>query len=108
MVKKLLLSVVVGLLAVAQGLFVYALEHGAKEQFTSIWSSFGVPVSPYTRFVFRTSAWWWAAPAVSLGALGIAFYLRSRLAAAIAFALSLALVVALYWSAYAPNMLVNL
>ena len=78
MLKKIALALLVLLLILVQGLFIYVLEHGAKEQYLSIWSSFGVSVPAYTHFVFRTAAWWWA------------------------------LVVALLWSAYAPSLLVRI
>lgn len=108
MLKKIALALLVLLLILVQGLFIYALEHGAKEQYLSIWSSFGVSVPAYTHFVFRTAAWWWAGSVAGIALLAIALYRNSRPAAVGACLLSAALVVALLWSAYAPSLLVRI
>lgn len=107
MPKKLALVLVALLFTAVQGLFIYALEHGAKEQYLAVWSSFEVPVPAYTHFVFRTASWWWAGPAICLALLTVSLYRRSRGIALAACFASFALAAALLWSAYAPNLLVR-
>ena len=107
MLKKILLVLTVVLLVAMQALFIYALQHGASEQYMSIWSGFGVSVPEYTKFVFRTAAWWWVGPVSCLSLLAISLYRRSRMVGVAACVLSAALVFALYWSAYAPQLLVR-
>lgn len=108
MIKKSLLVLLVFALVAMQSLFIYALGHGAAEQYMSVWSSFGVAVPEYTRFIFRTANWWWAGPVLCLVLLVGALYRRSRTMAAATCILSVVLVVALYWSAYAPSLIVRL
>lgn len=108
MLKKSLLTVVVLALVAMQSAFIYALQHGAAEQFLHAWKAFGVSVPEYTHFVFRTAKWWWAAPFSCIALLTIAVVVESRAVAVVTCVFSLVAVIALYWSAYSPALLIRL
>ncbi len=108
MVKMVLLAVPVMLMAAAQGLFIYGVGNGGAEQFIQTWNSFSINQTDYSKFVFSTISIWWALPAICI--LGLVWSLYKSLAKLTAFTLlfSLASTIALYWSAYAPELLVQL
>ncbi len=107
MLTKFAISLVVVLLSAVQAVFIYALEHGAAEQYLSFWKSFGLVVPEYTKFVYRTAAWWTVGPVTCLLLLAIFLYRKSQIVCLATCALSGILSFALYWSTYAPHMLVR-
>lgn len=108
MLKKILIVAIVLVLALAQGYFIHAAQHGAIEAFTGAWSSFNVTQSNYSQFVFRTIKWWWALPAICLLLVGFATWRPTVSRVILALSFSLIGTIALYWSAYAPSLFIQL
>jgi hypothetical protein len=107
MFKKIALIVIVLLLTIAQSYFIYAVQYGGSGAFTSAWSSFNVAQSGYSQFVFRTIKWWWALPVLCLGLAVIATWRPKKRHITIALAFTFIGTIALYWSAYAPSLLIR-
>ena len=107
MFKKIALIVIVLLLALAQSHFIYAVQHGAGDAFTSVWSSFNVTQSGYSQFVFRTIKWWWALPVLCLLLASVAAWRPRSWGVTLALAFSFIGTIALYWSAYAPSLFIR-
>ncbi|WP_442682811.1 hypothetical protein ACSBPQ_14645 [Stenotrophomonas sp. JC08] len=108
MLKKLVLIVIVLLLALAQSYFIYAVQHGADDAFAGAWSSFNVAQSEYSQFVFRTIKWWWALPVLCLLLAAIAAWKSKTRLVFLALVFSFIGTIALYWSAYAPSLLIRI
>lgn len=108
MLKKLLFVAVVLVLVLAQGYFIYAVQHGAIDAFTGAWSSFNVAQSGYSQFVFRSIKWWWALPAICLLLVGFVTWRPTVFRVVLALSFSLLGTVALYWSAYAPSLFIQI
>ena len=107
MIKKLVLIVVVLCLVCAQAFFIYALQHGAASEFEGLWRGFGLPQSEYSQLVFRTIKWWWSLPAFCLVLLALALWRNRKLHTTAVLLASFIGTVALYWSAYAPSLFVD-
>ncbi|MGY0612909.1 MULTISPECIES: hypothetical protein [unclassified Luteimonas] len=107
MFKKIALIVIVLLLALAQSYFIYAVQHGAGGAFTSAWSSFNLTQSGYSQLVFLTIKWWWALPVFCLVLVGIAVWRPKIRHVTLALTFSFIGTIALYWSAYAPSLLIR-
>ena len=91
----------------AQSYFIYALNQPeAAKSFTQLWYSFGVEQTAYSEFVFRTIQWWVVLPILCLGLAFSALFRASKWLPFAAISMSFAGTVALYWSAYAPALLV--
>jgi hypothetical protein len=105
--KTMAVIVIVLFFVLAQASFIYALQHGAAEGFTGLWAGFAVSQTGYSHFVFNTIKWWWSLPAVCLLLLLLAVARPTRLRSVLALVVSLAGVVALYWSAYAPALFID-
>ncbi len=108
MVKMVLLAIPVIVMVAAQGIFIYGLGNGGAEQFIETWHSFNINQTDYSKFVFSTISLWWVLPVICI--LGLLWSLYKSLAKLTALTLlfSLASTFALYWSAYAPELLVKL
>ena len=107
MFKRIALIAMVLLLVLAQGYFIYAVQHGAADAFTGAWSSFNVTQSGYSQFVFRTIKWWWILPGLCLLVVGLATWRPTARHVGFALAFSFVGTVALYWSAYAPSLFIR-
>lgn len=108
MLKKLLFVAVVLVLALAQGYFIYAVQHGAIDAFNGVWSSFSVTQSGYSTFVFRSIKWWWALPGICLLLAGFATWRPTAFRVILALSFSFIGTIALYWSAYAPSLFIQI
>lgn len=108
MFKKLVIVLGVLVLASAQGCFIYAMQHGAADSFIRVWNTFDVIQTTYSQFVFGTIKWWWAVPVLCILLGGFFLWRPSLRLAVLALSISFIGTVALYWSAYAPTLLVNL
>jgi hypothetical protein len=106
MFKTLALLVLV-LLALAQGYFIYAVQHGGAGALGSVWSSFDIAQSGYSVFVLDSIRWWWALPVTGLLLAGLSVWKGKRRYAVMAVVLSLLGTVALYGSVYAPSLLIQ-
>jgi len=107
-IKKLVLIVVVLGLALAQVVFIYALQHGAASNFESLWRGFGVSQTEYSQFVFRTVKWWWGLPVFCLVLLALALRQTNKLLTTAVLLVSFIGTVALYWSVYAPSLFIDI
>lgn len=107
MIKKFVLVLVVLCLVLAQIFFIYAFQHGAASEFESLWRGFGVSQTEYSQFVFRTVKWWWSLPAFCLVLLALALRQTRKLHTTAVLLVSIVGTVALYWSAYAPSLFIN-
>ena len=108
MLKRILLVAIVLVLALAQGYFIYAVQHGAVDAFTGAWSSFNVTQSGYSQFVFRNIKWWWALPGICLLLVGVATWRPTVPRVVLALSFSAIGTIALYWSAYAPSLFIQI
>lgn len=108
MFKRLVIVLAVLVLVSAQGCFIYAMQHDAADSFTGIWNTFNVTQTLYSKFVFGTIKWWWALPVLCIFLACFFLWRPSLRLAALALTVSLIGTIALYWSAYAPSLLVHL
>lgn len=106
--KKLAFAAIILLSVLAQGYFIYAVQHGGAGAFNNVWSGFDSAQSSYSTFVFATIQWWWSLPLACL-ALAVTSVLRRRpRLAALTLIFSCAGTIALYWSAYAPSLFIQI
>lgn len=108
MLKKITLATVVLFLVSAQAYFIYALQHGGTSVYADLWRSFGVNQTEYSKYVFHTIKWWWSLPGLCLSLLALALVRPTIFRSALAWITSLAGTIALYWSAYAPALFINI
>ncbi len=108
MIKMVLLTIPVILLVVAQGTFIYGVGNGGAAQFIATWHSFSINQTGYSKFVFSTISIWWVFPAICTLALVWSWYKSLAKLTALTLLFSLVGTIALYWSAYAPELLVTL
>lgn len=108
MFKKIALVVTILLLVLAQSHFIYAVQCGGANAFAALWKGFGVTQTAYSQFVFRTIEWWWAVPVLCMLLLTVTAYRPTPLRRLAVIFVSLAGVVALYWSVYAPALFIAL
>lgn len=107
--KKLFFWFFILLFVFAQSFFIYAfLEPETAKSFTQLWYSFGVEQTAYSEFVFRTIHWWVVMPILCLGLAFTAQFRASKWLPLAALSVSFGGTVALYWSAYAPALLVHI
>jgi lipoprotein signal peptidase len=105
--KKVLFWSFILLFVFAQSYFIYALlQPETAKSFTQLWYSFGVERTAYSKFVFRTIQWWVVLPFLCLGLAFSALSRASKWLPLAAIAVSFSGTVALYWSVYAPALLV--
>ncbi|WP_425915370.1 hypothetical protein [Pseudomonas sp. GWSMS-1] len=107
--KKFVLAATIAIFVLAQAFFIYALlQPETDNYFASLWSSFGVQQTSYSKFVFKTIQWWAVLPVICL-ALGILAIKRSSKSISL-FAISASALgtIALYWSAYAPTLFISI
>ena len=106
--KKLFFWLFILFFVFAQSYFIYVLNQPeAAKSFTQIWYSFGVEQTAYSQFVFRTIQWWVVLPILCLGLAFSALFRATKWLPLTAISVSFAGTVALYWSAYAPALLVH-
>jgi hypothetical protein len=108
MIKMVLLAVPVIVMTAAQGIFIYSVGNGGAEQFIETWHSFSINQTAYSKFIFSTINIWWALPVVCILGLVWSLYKSLLKLSAVMILFSLASTTALYWSAYAPELLVKL
>jgi len=107
-IKKVLFICIVLFLVAHQILFLYGLQNGAADQFIKVWKSFGIIQTDYSIFLFKNFIWFWALPVVCLGAMTLSLLHSKKWLSICVILLTLVFDVALYWSAYAPELLVKL
>lgn len=107
MIKIVLLAVPVIVMMVAQGFFIYALGHGGAEQFIKAWDSFNITQTDYSKFVFSTIDFWWGLPIVCILGLFWSLYKSLVKLAVLTILFSLVSTIALFWSAYSPELLIK-
>ncbi len=107
MIRKLILIAAAIALVFVQAYFVFSVQFGG-DQFTAVWHGFGVNQTAYSQFVFRTIRWWWCLPALCLGLVLFAVSRQRALYAVAATVASLLGALALYGSAYSPDLLIRL
>lgn len=96
------------LTALAQAYFIYAVQHGGAGAFSNVWSSFDAAQPSYSTFVFATIQWWWSLPLACLVLAGTSVLLRKPRLAAFTLVFSCAGTIALYGSAYAPSLFIQI
>jgi len=108
MIKMVLLAIPIIAMMAAQGIFIYSLGNGGAEQIIKTWNSFNINQTDYSKFVFSTIDLWWALPFICI--LGLLWSLYRSLTKLAVFTLLFSLVstIALYWSVYAPELLIKL
>ncbi|PXF29909.1 hypothetical protein WH50_18325 [Pokkaliibacter plantistimulans] len=105
---SLCIALILFLLALVQGYFIYAVQHGFGTSLNQAWNSFGVSQSGYSQFVFNTIAWWWILPVLCLVFVLSAFRVRKKRYRAFMVAFGLFGTIALYASAYAPSLFITI
>ncbi|QND80651.1 hypothetical protein H4W19_02295 [Pseudoxanthomonas mexicana] len=95
------------LLVLAQGCFIYAIQHGAGSAFADSWAGFDVVQSGYSHFVFRTIKGWWSLPMLCLCLAAVAAKSGRTRHAALALTVSIVGIVALLAAAYAPGLFIS-
>ncbi|MFT7185016.1 MAG: hypothetical protein ACI84K_000388 [Pseudohongiellaceae bacterium] len=108
MFKILFLVVPVIAMIVAQSLFIYGIDSGGSKQHLELWNSFNINQTDYSKFVFSTIKVWWALPVACVIGLVLSLYYSLKKLAFLAFVFSLVGTVALYWSAYAPELMIKI
>ena len=107
MFKRIAIVVMVLLLVLAQGYFIYAIQHGAGSAFADTWAGFDVVQSSYSHFVFRTIKGWWSLPTICLLLAAVAAKSGRTSHAALALTVSVVGIVALLAAAYAPGLCIS-
>jgi len=106
--KKLIFGISILFFIAAQSYFIYGLlQPETAESFRQLWASFGIKQTAYSTFVFRTIQWWVALPILCLGLAVFALLRSSKLFLFITILIGFVGTVALYWSVYAPALLVQ-
>jgi hypothetical protein len=108
MLKILFLVVPVIAMVIAQSLFIYGLGNGGSEQYLEHWHSFNISQTDYSKFVFSTIKIWWALPIACVIVLALSLYYSLKKLAFLAFVFTFLGTVALYWSAYAPELMIKI
>ena len=107
MTKKIVLAVTVAVLLASQCLLLYALQHGASQEFERAWQTFGTARTTYSATVFQNVQWWWSVPIISCLATSYALWRGSRWAAVLGLVLGLLGVTGLLWAIYAPALMIQ-
>ena len=105
--KRIAIVVMVLLLVLAQGYFIYAIQHGAGNAFAETWAGFDVVQSGYSHFVFRTIKGWWSLPMLCLFLAAVAAKSGRTRHAALALTVSVVGIIALLAAAYAPGLFIS-
>lgn len=108
MFKMVLLALPAIAMVAAQCIFIYGVGNGGAEQFIETWHSFSINQTDYSKFVFSTISIWWALPVICILGLVWSLYKSLTKLTALTLLFSLVSTIALYWSAYAPELLVKL
>lgn len=95
------------LLVLAQGYFIYAIQHGAGNAFAETWAGFDIVQSGYSHFVFRTIKGWWSLPMLCLCLATVAAKSGWSRHAALALTVSVVGIIALLAAAYAPGLFIS-
>ena len=105
--KRIAIVVMVLLLVLAQGYFIYAIQHGAGNAFAETWAGFDIVQSGYSHFVFRTIKGWWSLPMLCLCLAAVAAKSGRTRRAALALTVSVVGIIALLAAAYAPGLFIS-
>ncbi|MDH2431099.1 hypothetical protein QCD60_00835 [Pokkaliibacter sp. MBI-7] len=105
---SLFIALTLFLLALVQGYFIYAVQHGLATGLDSVWRGFGVSQSGYSLWVFDTIAWWWILPVVCLLFALSVFRVRKQRHRVLMVVLGMIGTIALYGSAYAPSLFISI
>jgi hypothetical protein len=105
--KRIAIVVMVLLLVLAQGYFIYAIQHGAGDAFAETWAGFDIVQSGYSHFVFRTIKGWWSLPMLCLCLATVAAKSGRTRHAALALTVSVVGIIALLAAAYAPGLFIS-
>ena len=95
------------LLVLAQGYFIYAIQHSASNAFAETWAGFDIVQSGYSHFVFRTIKGWWSLPMLCLCLATVAAKSGRSRHAALALTVSVVGIIALLAAAYAPGLFIS-
>ena len=92
-----------------QSFFIYFIAQPQLiERFTSLWISFGIEQTAYTKFVFSTIEWWSLVPVMCLTLAVMTLQRPSKLLSALTLIISLTGMLALVLSIYSTAMLMPL
>jgi hypothetical protein len=108
MLKKILMTIGILILVLVQAYFIYAVQHGGAAAFANVWSSFNVSQTEYSKLVFGSIKWWWVLPALCSLLLVWALVRPKFIHSLATVIVSVTGVVALYWSAYGPDLFIKL
>lgn len=107
--KKFVFAATIAIMALAQAFFIYALiQPNTANSFANLWSSFGIQQTSYSKFVFETIHYWAVLPVICLALGFFAIKYSSKSISLFAISASTLGTIALYWSAYAPTLLISL
>ncbi len=108
MFKILFLVGAVSTMVIAQCFFIYNIGNGGADYFLNVWHSFNIDQDNYSKFVFSTIKVWWALPIICTLGLAISLYFSIKKLAFLTFTFTFLGTIALYWSAYAPGLMIKI
>ena len=105
--KKVIFWIFIMTCITIQSFFIYFIAQPQFiERFISLWISFGVEQTAYTKFVFSTIEWWSIVPVVCLILAIITLQRPSKILSALILIINLTGVLALVLSIYSTAMLI--
>lgn len=108
MFKILLLGIPFSAMVIAQCVFIYSIGSGGADYFLNVWHSFNIQQTDYSKFIFSTIKVWWALPIACTIGLALSLYYSVKKLAFLAFMFTFLGTLALYWSAYAPQLIIKI
>jgi|26BtaG_2_1085354.scaffolds.fasta_scaffold14556_2 hypothetical protein len=107
--KKVIFWIFIMTCITIQSFFIYFIAQPQFiERFISLWISFGVEQTAYTKFVFSTIEWWSIVPVVCLTLSAITLQRPSKLLSTLTLIISMIGMLALVLSIYSTSLLIPL
>ena len=107
MFKKLLLVFPFLILLFIQCWFIYHIDIGGGAKIIGLWNYFDIIQTDYSKFIFSTIRFWWALPVLCVLGFTISLYYSAKKYTLLILVLTLIGTIALCWSVYAPELLLN-
>lgn len=108
MLRKVCFILFVLVFIAHQSIFLYGLHHGIALQFLQTWKNFGIIQTEYSAFLFKNFKWFWILPASSLSLMFISLFYSKKWLAIFTVFIVFVFDIVLYWSVYAPELIVTL